>query len=581
MLTIPGYTLRGALKTSGNNLLFHASRDADGVSLIIKTPMASGGPRESERYRREYNILQRIRDVRGVLRAHACEQLQDRPSLLLEAVEGEVLSSLTGRPLEVPRVLDIAIALSTTLAEIHRRGVIHKDIKPSNIILTPSGEARLIDFGSATLQLVEHVDVAPTTLIEGTLAYMSPEQTGRMNRSVDYRTDFYSLGVTLYELISGGRPFHGRDALEWFHVHMAVAPHPLTEQLPDVPPVLSSIVLKLLAKVAEERYQSADGLKADLERCRDNLRRGVHEDFPPGVHDYPSRFQLPQRLYGRDVHSTALRQGFERVARTGRPEFIQVRGYSGSGKSAVVHELHKPVVRHRSFFLHGKFEQFQQASPYATLAQAIRGLTQQLLSGSDEVLARWRERLLSAWEGQGQLLVDVVPQLELVAGKQPPVTELPPHEAQQRFNRVFRVFLGLFATPEHPLVLFLDDLQWADPASLQLIHHLLTHPDTPPLLLIGAYRDNEVSPTHPLVRAIHDLRAAGARMHELKLEPLSLADVRQLVADALSGASEELVKALAAQAREKTGGNPFFLLHFMLTLHQDGLLVRLPGGSWR
>jgi predicted ATPase/signal transduction histidine kinase/tRNA A-37 threonylcarbamoyl transferase component Bud32 len=581
MLTIPGYTLRGALKATGTNLLFHAQRDVDGLPLILKMPVVSIGPRESERYRREFDILQRIRDVRGVLRAHACEQLQDRPGLLLEEVEGDVLSALTGTPFEVACALDVAISLTSTLAEIHRRGVIHKDIKPSNIILTPSGEARLIDFGTATLQQIEHVEAAPTTLIEGTLAYMSPEQTGRMNRTVDYRTDFYSLGVTLYELLTGSRPFQGCDALEWFHVHMAVEPQPLTERVADLPPVLSAIVLKLLAKVAEERYQSADGLKADLERCRDNLRRGVHEDFPLGVHDFSTCFQLPQRLYGRDTHAAALLQGFERVARSGQAELILVRGYSGSGKSAVVHELYKPVVRHRSFFLSGKFDQFQQASPYATLARAIRGLTQQLLAGSDESLARWRELLQEAWEGQGQVLVDVVPQLELVAGKQPPLPELPPGEAQHRFNRVFRKFLGLFATPEHPLVLFLDDLQWADPASLQLLHHLLTHEETPPILLIGAYRDNEVSPSHPLVRALEELREAGARTHELQLEPLGLEDVRQLVADALSGAQEELIAPLSALAREKTGGNPFFLLHFMLTLHQDELLVRAPDGTWR
>ncbi len=582
MLNIPGYTLRGSIKATGANLLFRAVRDADGLSLILKMPVASAlGPRDVERYRREFGILQRLRDVRGVTRVHACERLQDRPVLLLEEVEGEALSELVGRPFEMVRALELTLSLASTLAELHRRGVIHKDIKPSNIIVTPSGDTRLIDFGSATLQLVEHVEAAPASLIEGTLAYMSPEQTGRMNRSVDYRTDLYSLGVTLYELLTGSRPFQGRDALEWFHAHMAQAPQPPLERVPGLPPVLSAIVLKLLAKVAEERYQSVDGLKADLERCRDNLLRGVHEDFPLGVHDHPSRFQLPQRLYGRGAEATALRQGFERVAQGGRPELFLVRGYSGIGKSAVVHELHKPVVRQRGFFLSGKFDQFQRDVPYATLAQAIRGLTQQLLASTDEELARWSQHLNEAWEGQGQVLVDVVPQLELVAGKQPPVQELPPSEACHRFNRVFRKFLGVFATPEHPLVVFLDDLQWADLASLQLIHHLLVHPETPPVLLIGAYRDNEVGPSHPLAHTLEGLRKAGARMTELLLEPLRLEEVRQLVADALPGAGDAVVEPLSALAREKTGGNPFFLLQFMLTLHQDGLLVRTPEGPWR
>jgi predicted ATPase/signal transduction histidine kinase len=582
MWNIPGYTLRGAIKTTGANRLFQAVSDAEGTSLVLKTPIASGlEPQALERYRREFSILERLRDVRGVARAHACELLQDRPVLLLEAVEGEDLSELVGRPFEVVRALELTLSLASTLGEVHRRGVIHKDIKPANVVVTPSGDTRLIDFGAATLQLVEHVEAAPASLIEGTLAYMSPEQTGRMNRSVDHRTDFYSLGVTLYELLTGCRPFQGRDALEWFHAHMAQAPQPPLERVPGLPPVLSAIVLKLLAKVAEERYQSAEGLKADLERCRDNLLRGVHEDFPLGVYDYPTHFQLPQRLYGRSSEAAALLQGFERVAQGGRPELFLVRGYSGVGKSAVVHELHKPVVRQRGFFLSGKFEQFQRDIPYATLAQAIRGLTQQLLASTDEELARWGGLLNDAWLGQGQVLVDLVPQLELVVGKQPPVQEVSPSEARHRFNLVFRKFLGVFATPEHPLVVFLDDLQWADLASLQLLQHLLTHAETPPVLLIGAYRDNEVGPAHLLAQTLEGLRKAGVWMTELLLEPLSLEEVRRFTGDALPGAGSDVLEPLSALALEKTGGNPFFLQQFLLTLHQDGLLVRTPAGPWR
>jgi len=581
MLNIPGYTLRETIKTTGANLLFHAVRDADGLLLILKTPAdSSPGPRELERYRREFAILDRLRDVQGVAHVHAHEQVHGRPMLLLEEIEGTPLSELTGTLLEVTRVLDLGISLASALAELHRRGIVHKDIKPSNIILTPSGETRLIDFGSSSLQLVEHVDAHHTPVIEGTLAYMSPEQTGRMNRSVDYRTDLYSLGITLYELLTGARPFHGRDALEWFHAHMALAPQPPIERVPGLPTVLSSIILKLLAKMAEERYQSAEGLRFDLERCRESLSRGLREDFVPGLHDHPPRFQLPQRLYGRDVHAAALRQSLERVTRDSRPELALVRGYSGIGKSSVVHELHKPVVRQRGFFLSGKFAQFQQDIPYAPLAQAIRGLAQQLLSGTDEELARWREHLHEAWEDQGQVLVDLVPQLELIAGKQPPVPELPATESQHRFNRALRRFLGVFATSEHPLVLFLDDLQWADRASLQLLQHLSTHPEAPTVLLIGAYRENEVSPSHPLALALAELRKAGARTLDLQLEPLSLEDVRRLVSDTLPSAGASLVEPLSALAREKTGGNPFFLLQFLLTLNQDGLLVRTPEGTW-
>jgi predicted ATPase/signal transduction histidine kinase/tRNA A-37 threonylcarbamoyl transferase component Bud32 len=582
MLNLPGYTLRRPVRVTGTNMLFQAVREADGAPVIIKTPVGpSAGSRENEWYRREYSILQRLLGVRGITRPCGCERVNGRPVLVLEELQGVPLSEAVGRPFEVARFLELAISLASTLAEIHLRGVIHKDIKPSNIIVTPSGEPHLIDFGAATLQRTEHVDAAPTHLIEGTLAYMSPEQTGRMNRSVDYRTDFYSLGVTFYELLTGARPFQGRDALEWFHAHMAQVPRPPHELVSSVPPVLSAIVMKCLAKVAEERYQSAEGLWHDLAECAEILRRGALELFVLGKRDIPSRFQLPQRLYGRDAHVATLFRGFERMVSGGRPELILVRGYSGIGKSSVVHELHKPVVQRRGFFLSGKFDQLQRDVPYATLAQAIRGLVQQLLAGTDEEIARWRERLREALQGNGQVLVELIPQLALIMGPQPPVPELPPAEAQHRFTGVFLQFLGVFAIAEHPLVVFLDDLQWADLASLGLLQALLTKEQAPPMLWIGAYRDNEVSPSHPLMMTLGEVRKAKTLVTDIQLEPLSLEQLQHLVGDALPGAGPELIAPLSEQVHAKTGGNPFFLLQLMLALHHDGLLSRAPGGGWR
>jgi predicted ATPase/signal transduction histidine kinase/tRNA A-37 threonylcarbamoyl transferase component Bud32 len=584
MLDVPGYRVVGAIRAMGSNVLFQAVREADGLPVIIKTPMAaSPGPIEHERYRREFALLRRLRDVRGVARPYACERLHERPLLLLEWVLGKPLSELTGQPLELSRFFNLALSLVSTLGEVHGRNVIHKDIKPANIIEELSGEARLIDFGVATLQQVEHLDAAPTHWIEGTLAYMSPEQTGRMNRVVDYRTDFYSLGVTFYELLTGQRPFQGKDAFEWFHAHMARQPRPPHELNPRVPPALSAIVLKLLEKVAEDRYQSAEGLQADLERCREALGQRVQEVFALGTRDTPTRFQLPQRLYGREEQVSTLLASFERVACTGEPELFLISGYSGIGKSSVVNELHKPVVRRRGFFLRGKFDQFQRDIPHATLVQALHGLVQQLLAGSDEQLARWREQVNRAWEGQGQVLVDLVPQLEILAGPQPALQELPPSEAQHRFYRVVRQFLSVFATSEHPMVVFLDDLQWADSTSLQLLGHLLskTQPEALPVLWIGAYRDNEVSPTHALVPMLAEVREAGTRMTDVRLGPLSVAQVEQLVGDTLPGAGRECIAPLSAVVYEKTGGNPFFLLRLLVALHQDGLLVRVPEGGWR
>ncbi|QRK13548.1 AAA family ATPase [Archangium violaceum] len=581
MFDIPGYKILGTLRSTGLNVLFQAVRESDGLPVIIKTPAtAAAGPRERERYRREYSILQRLRDVSGVVRPYSHEQVLERPVLLMEEVRGTPLSDFVGQPMEVPRFLELAISLVSILADIHRHGVIHKDIKPSNIIIEPTGSTRFVDFGGASLQRVEHLEAAPAHLIEATLAYMSPEQTGRMNRLVDYRTDLYSLGVTFYELLTGSRPFQGRDALEWFHAHMAQHPRPPHELRPSIPLALSAIVMKLLAKTAEERYQSAEGLRADLEQCREGLRQGVREVFALGTRDVPQRLSLPQRLYGREAQVSTLLSGFDRVVHGGHAELMLVRGYSGIGKSSLVQELHKPVVRRRGFFLSGKFEQFQRDIPYATLAQAIRGLVQQLLAGSDEELERWRERLQEAWGEQGQRMVELVPQLELIAGRQPPVEALPPSETRNRFNQVFLKFLGVFATREHPLVLFLDDLQWADAASLQLLQHLLTHPEAPPLLLLGAYRDNEVSLSHALMLTVEAVRKSGARVTDIQLEPLSQEQVEQLVGDALPGAGREVVAPLSKLVREKTGGNPFFLNQLLLTLDQDGLLVRTAEG-WR
>jgi predicted ATPase/signal transduction histidine kinase/tRNA A-37 threonylcarbamoyl transferase component Bud32 len=582
MVDIPGYRLVGTLRKTGANLLLQALREADGQSVILKTPVEpSAGPGEREQYLRELALMQRLRDVRGVPRPHGCEWSQGRPVLVLEQVRGEPLSESVGQPYEVHRFLALAISLASTLADIHRHGVIHKDLKPSNIIAEPSGVARIIDFGLASLQRRERLEAVATPLIEGTLAYMSPEQTGRMNRTLDYRTDFYSLGVTFYELLTGVRPFQANDTLEWFHAHMAQRPRPPHELVPGLPPALSALVMKLLAKMAEERYQSAAGLKADLERCQEDLRRGVREPFTLGEKDQPSQFQPPQGLYGRDAHVHTLLEGFERVVQSGKPELLLVGGYSGMGKSSLVNELHKPVVGRHGFFLSGKFDALQRDVPYATLARALGGLVRQLLAGSEEELARWRERLLEALEGQGQLLVELIPLLERIVGGQPALPQLSPAEARHRFHRVFLRFLGVFASREHPVVVFLDDLQWADTASLQLLRHLLTHPQPPPVLWLGTYRDNEVGPSHPLTQLLEELRQAGSRLTQLQLEPLSLEQVQRLLADSLPGAGQDVLVPLARLLQEKTKGNPFFLVQLLVTLHQDDLLGRTPEGTWR
>jgi predicted ATPase/signal transduction histidine kinase len=582
MIGLPEFALLEPFQACGSNLFARAIRESDRRKVLLKTPRSEHpGPREHSRFEQEYELLRRLEGIPGVIPALGLVVHDDRPVLVLQDLGGTHLSEEVGAPVEPRRVLELALSLAATLAEVHRRGVIHQAIQPSCILRTPEGQLCLVDFGGATLQQSRHLQASPPSLLEGMPAYMSPEQSGRMNRALDYRTDFYSLGITLYQLLTGSCPFHGKDALEWIHAHLAQAPVPPHQREPSVPPMLSAIVLKLIAKMPEERYQSAEGLQADLRTALERIARGELEPFPLGRQDFPSRIQLPRRLYGREEETQSLLSALERVTRQRRPEWILVRGYSGIGKSSVVHALHPQVLRRRGFLLSGKFDQLQRDVPYATLAQAFHGLVQQLLACTDAEVESWRQRLLQAFEGLGQVVVELVPALEWVVGKQPAIPELPPREAQNRFHRTFQRFLSVFATPEHPMVLFLDDLQWADLASLELLKFLATHPDTPPVLWVGAYRDVEVHATHPLARALEEIRKAGTRLGDISLGPLAPEHTRQLVADALPGTPAEVLQELNAVLQAKTGGNPFFLLQMLQTLHQDGLLARSPEGGWR
>jgi PAS domain S-box-containing protein len=463
---------------------------------------------------------------------------------------------------------------------VHERGLIHRDIKPANILVDPaSGGVWLTGFGIASRLPREHQAPAPPEVIAGTLAYMAPEQTGRMNRSVDSRSDLYALGVTFYEMLTGQLPFTAADPMEWVHCHIARQPMPPNERVGGVPATLSAIVMKLLAKTAEARYQTAAGVEADLRRCLAEWEAtGRIETFALGAHDASDRLLIPEKLYGREREIGALIAVFNRVVDHGTTELVLVSGYSGIGKSSVVHELHKALVPPRGLFASGKFDQYKRDIPYATLGQAFQSLVRSLLTQSEEELGRWRASLIDALGPNGQLMVNLVPELELVIGKQPLVPDLPPQDAQNRFQMVFRRFLGVFARKEHPLALFLDDLQWLDAATLDLLGHLVTHPDVRHLLLVGAYRDNEVSPAHPLLRTLEAVRSADGRVHEIVLEPLELDDVGRLVADALH-CKPELARPLAELVQEKTGGNPFFAIQFFIALADEGLLAFDPVAS--
>jgi len=485
-------------------------------------------------------------------------------------------------PMELARFLRLAIGLAAGLSKLHGRGLIHKDIKPANILAGPvTNKAWFTGFGISSRLIRERRPAELPEMIAGTLAYMAPEQTGRMNRSIDSRSDLYSLGVTFYQMLTGCLPFTASDPMEWVHCHIAKRPSNPRERRPEVPESISAIVLKLLAKTAEERYQTAAGLEFDLRKCLLEWEStGRVEPFPIGQNDVADRLLIPEKLYGRTLERQKLLDAFQRVASTGKPELVLVSGYSGIGKSSVVHELHK-VVLPNGIFVSGKLDQNKRDIPYVTLAQAFQTLIRQILSKSQEELNYWHEAILEALGSNAQLMVNLVAELELVIGKQEPVPELLPLEAQNRFEAVLRQFLRVFAQKEHPLVLFLDDLQWLDPATLRLVEQFITYPGIGYLLLIGAYRDNEVTASHPLMLTLKAIRETGVTVHEIVLKPLSLEDVNQLLVDALH-CQPAHARQLAALVHKKSGGNPFFTLQFLSTLADEQLLAYEPQESaWR
>ncbi|WP_293126793.1 AAA family ATPase [Microcoleus sp. bin38.metabat.b11b12b14.051] len=670
MISLKGYQITEQIYSGVNTVIYRGIWQKHNLPVIVKT-LKSEYPtlEEITRLRHEYKIRKNLKNIEDIVNCYRLENNQNGVALTVEDFGGLALSIfLKATRLNLIQILKIAIQLAESLGKIHQNQIIHKDIKPHNIIIHPETyQVKITDFSISSRLVRENATSSYPNLLEGTLAYISPEQTGRMNRAIDYRSDFYSLGVTFYEMLTGELPFSAIDPLELVHCHIAkIAPTPHSLQ-PEIPEAISDIVMKLLAKTAEDRYQSADGLRFDLETCLAKLQAsGNISDFTAGNADQAGQLLIPQKLYGREAEVATLLAAFNRVSGVEPPqpplvkgglleissptpafnrvsgveppqpplvkgglleissptpafnrvsgveppqpplvkgglievssppltrgaggvELILVSGYSGIGKSCLVNEVQKPIIRQRGYFIGGKFDQFKRNIPYASVIQAFQSLIRQLLTESAASIGTWKQKLLAALGSNGKVITDVIPEVELIIGEQPEVPQLGPTESQNRFNRVFKQFISVFTAREHPLVVFLDDLQWADSASLKLIELLVTDLESKYLLLIGAYRDNEVSATHPLIQTIENIQKSGARMPErisnIVLAPLELSHVEQLISETLKSGISENIKLLAELLFNKTQGNPFFLTQLLRTLYQENLLVYdFPSGAWQ
>ena len=576
-----GYRIVEQIHVGSRTIIYRAVRERDGYPAIVKT-LRNRFPKSREvlQLRNHYNITKNL-DLPGVPKTLDLTTDRNSYALVTSDSGGISLKELLqqegafGRePQRLVRFVQIAIQLADTLAGLYAHGIIHKDIKPANILFNPETERiALIDFSISSMLPRETQTIQNITALEGTLPYIAPEQTGRMNRGIDYRSDFYALGVTFYELLTGQLPFISNDPLELVHFHLAKAPTPVDVVMPEIPAILAQIVSKLMAKNAENRYQNALGLKHDLNLCLSPLQATCPiEPFALGTRDLTDRFTIPERLYGRENEVVALLNAFDRISHGGN-ELILVAGSSGIGKTAIVQEVHKPIVRQRGHFIKGKFDQLQRNIPFSAFLQAFRNLLSQLRSESEIQQQIWKDKILTAVGENGRVIIDILPELELIIGKQLPVPELSVGATQQRFNTTIRKFIEVMTSGEHPLVIFLDDLQWADLASLDLLQLLMQN--TANLLIIGAYRDNEISPIHPLRSTIDRIVQNGTTVNTITIAPLKFSELNQLVADTLS-CDPRTAASLAQLVDRKTQGNPFYATQFLISLYQDGAIFFQP-----
>lgn len=581
MHVFPGYTLLEPLGENLHTVVHRARQSESGLTVIIKSFKAKHPPlSEVARFKHEYELIRKI-DHPGVVKVLDIIDTPDGPALVLEDFGGVSLKQAIEEGPELDRFLEVSSRVAEILDYLHRHHITHRDIKPDNILLNPETDViKITDFGIAAEMAGIHEGIYNPEVIQGTLVYMSPEQTGRMNYAVDYRTDLYSLGVTLYEMLTGCVPFASEEPMEIIHAHIAKRATAPTTINPDIPVTVSDIVMKLLAKAPEERYQSSFGLRADLLTCRKQLAKtGRIAPFELGGQDISPQFNMSRILVGRDKELETLFDAFARAV-AGRTEMVLVAGEPGIGKSALVQEIQRPVAAQRGYYICGKFDRLRRQVPYSAIIQAFQGLVRRLLAESGQRIDHWRSKFLSALGPNGKIITNIVPEMEMIIGKQSALPELEAEEAGNRFKLVCVRFMRALADGEHPLVLFLDDMQWADPASLELVQALAMDQILCKILFVGAYRDNEVPPHHPLLLTVEAVRSSEIVVTRLTLGALSQPQVNQMLCSLLR-CKAEAATSLARVVSVKTLGNPLFVNQFLKTLVERQLLVPEPGAGWQ
>ena len=574
MANFEGYENLEKIAESTERVVYSALRISDRTPVILKTLRSSHPTLDMIALMyHEYEITKVI-NYPGIIRTYDLFDQQNRYALVQENIHGISLQRYLQENLltDISLFLKLAIQMAKAICYLHQLHIIHKDIKPSNFIIDPETlTVKLTDFNFSSKLMHEMQDIVPPAKIEGTLAYMAPEQTGRMNMHIDYRVDFYSLGISFYEILSGNVPYTVSDPLELLHAHLANPIPTVANPEMDIPAVIGEIIYKLMEKNPDDRYQSAIGLQLDLEHCLEVLEStGQIGAFSLGQHDILDRLNLSQKLYGRENEAQVLLKAYERISR-GSVEALMVCGYSGIGKTVLINEVHKPMVKHQGYFVHGKFDQLQRDKPYTAITEAFNQLARLILAEPESRFETFKKSILASMGSVGQVIIDLAPDIGLIIGPQPPLEQLPPKESENRMKIFFKRFLHAVAGKDHPLVIFIDDLQWIDSGSLSLLEEIMLDDEMSHLLLIGAYRENEVDANHPLKKFIQRLEELKRQIQSLQLPPLSVENFSAFFQDSFHR-DAAAVTAFSELLHTRTKGNPFFCKQVLNLLYREKLL---------